>query len=37
VLGVGCGTMTTGTIVVHVRLHDVTGKSVMLSDRIAVS
>jgi hypothetical protein len=37
VLGVGCGTLTSGTIVVHVRLHDGNGRSTTLSDRIAVS
>jgi hypothetical protein len=37
VLGVGCGTLTSGTIVVHVRLHDGHGRSTTLTDRIAVS
>jgi hypothetical protein len=36
VLGVGCNTLTTGTIVVRVRLHDVDGRAVTLDEEITV-
>jgi hypothetical protein len=36
VMGVGCGTGTAGTILVHVRVHDGAGTSHTLTDQIAM-
>jgi len=37
VLGVGCDTLSSGTIVVRVRLHDGSGTAVTLNERLIVS
>jgi hypothetical protein len=37
VLGVGCSTQTTGTIIVRVRLHDRKGTSLTLSEQLPVT